>query len=131
MSAGIDPERLVNGAYALREEARSSSRSLRRLEIGDCLENAVVEAFWARTQVELLNRQRWHPNIGMRTPGEDQRFRRKGGRSLARSLCNGFNPLKPEPSSIRTCSSGKQGGVVQSESLMWGVGGSLVTAVNE
>ena len=27
--------------------------------IGDCFDNAVIEAFWARMQVELLNRQRW------------------------------------------------------------------------
>jgi hypothetical protein len=26
--------------------------------IGDCYHNAVIEPFWARMQVELLNRQR-------------------------------------------------------------------------
>ena len=61
--------------------------------VGDCYDNAVVEAFWARMQVELLNRQRWrtgielanaifeyleifhnwqrrHSSLGMRTPIE-------------------------------------------------------------
>jgi len=61
--------------------------------IGDCYDNAVIESFWARMQVELLNRQRWrtrielanaifeyleifhnrqrrHSSIGMRTPIE-------------------------------------------------------------
>jgi transposase InsO family protein len=31
--------------------------------IGDCFDNAVVEAFWGRMQVELLNRQRWKTRI--------------------------------------------------------------------
>ena len=31
--------------------------------VGDCYDNVVVEAFWARMQVELLNRQRWRTRI--------------------------------------------------------------------
>lgn len=31
--------------------------------IGDCYDNAVIESFWARMQVELLNRQRWRTRI--------------------------------------------------------------------
>jgi putative transposase len=27
--------------------------------VGSCFDNAMVEAFWARLQVELLNRRRW------------------------------------------------------------------------
>ena len=27
--------------------------------IGDCYDNGLMESFWARMQVELLNRQRW------------------------------------------------------------------------
>ena len=61
--------------------------------IGDCFDNAVMEAFWARLQVELLNTGRWktrlelanalfeyleifhnrqrrHSSLGMRTPIE-------------------------------------------------------------
>jgi transposase InsO family protein len=61
--------------------------------IGDCFDNAVAEAFWARMQVELLNRRKWrtrvelanaifeyleifhnrqrrHSSLGMRTPVE-------------------------------------------------------------
>ena len=61
--------------------------------IGDCYDNAVIESFWARMQVELLDRQRWstrvelanaifeyleifhnrkrrHSALGMRTPVE-------------------------------------------------------------
>ena len=31
--------------------------------IGDCYDNAVIESFWGRMQVELLNRQRWNTRI--------------------------------------------------------------------
>ncbi len=66
--------------------------------VGDCFDNAVIESFWGRVQVELLNRQRWrtrvelanalfeyleifhhrqrrHSSIGMRTPIEYERLR--------------------------------------------------------
>jgi putative transposase len=31
--------------------------------VGDCSDNAMVEAFWSRMQVELLDRQRWRTRI--------------------------------------------------------------------
>ena len=31
--------------------------------VGDALDNAVAEAFWARMQVELLNRRRWSTRV--------------------------------------------------------------------
>lgn len=31
--------------------------------IGDCYDNSMIESFWARMQVELLNRQRWRTRI--------------------------------------------------------------------
>lgn len=31
--------------------------------IGDCFDNAVMESFWARMQVELLNTPRWATTI--------------------------------------------------------------------
>jgi len=31
--------------------------------VGDALDNAVVEAFWARMQVELLNRKTWRTRV--------------------------------------------------------------------
>ena len=31
--------------------------------IGDCFDNAMAESFWARMQVELLNRKRWRTRI--------------------------------------------------------------------
>lgn len=31
--------------------------------IGDCYDNAMIEAFWGRMQTELLNRKRWKTRI--------------------------------------------------------------------
>ena len=31
--------------------------------VGDCYDNGLMESFWARMQVELLNRQRWRTRI--------------------------------------------------------------------
>ncbi len=31
--------------------------------IGDCFDNAMIESFWARMQVELLNRKRWKTRV--------------------------------------------------------------------
>src|SRR6266496_1796333 len=31
--------------------------------VGDCFDNAVMEAFWSRMQVELLDRKRWSTRV--------------------------------------------------------------------
>ena len=31
--------------------------------IADCFDNAVIESFWSRRQVDLLNRGRWNTRI--------------------------------------------------------------------
>ena len=31
--------------------------------IGDCFDNAVIESFWSRMQVELLDRARWRTRL--------------------------------------------------------------------
>ena len=31
--------------------------------VGDCFDNAVMESFWSRLQVELLDRQRWNTRV--------------------------------------------------------------------
>jgi transposase InsO family protein len=31
--------------------------------VGDCYDNAMIESFWSRMQVELLNRQRWRTRV--------------------------------------------------------------------
>lgn len=31
--------------------------------VGDCYDNGLMESFWARMQVKLLNRQRWRTRL--------------------------------------------------------------------
>jgi len=31
--------------------------------VGDCFDNAVMESFWSRVQVELLDRKRWRTRV--------------------------------------------------------------------
>ncbi|WP_394354431.1 integrase core domain-containing protein [Nocardiopsis sinuspersici] len=33
--------------------------------IGDCYDNAVIESFWSRMQVELLDRRRWRTRLDL------------------------------------------------------------------
>jgi len=80
---------------SIRYSDRLADAGIRRVlgSVGDCYDCAVIESFWARVEVEFLNRQRWrtrielanaifeyldifrnrqrrHSSIGMRTPIE-------------------------------------------------------------
>jgi len=80
-------------SWAFTERAKRSGLVPSMGSIGDCFDNAVIEAFWARMQVELLDTRRWktrielanaifeyleifhnrrrrHSSLGMRTPIE-------------------------------------------------------------
>ena len=35
--------------------------------VGDCYDNAPMESFWSRVQVELLDRKRWNTRIELAT----------------------------------------------------------------
>jgi transposase InsO family protein len=35
--------------------------------VGDCVDNVPMESFWARGQVELLNRRRWRTRLELST----------------------------------------------------------------
>ncbi len=48
---------------AFTERARQSGLIASMGSIGDCYDNAVIEAFWSRLQVELLNTKRWKTRI--------------------------------------------------------------------
>ena len=50
-------------SWAFTHRARDSGLVPSMGSVGDCFDNAVVESFWARMQVELLNRQRWRTRI--------------------------------------------------------------------
>jgi transposase InsO family protein len=80
-------------SWSFTERARQSGLVPSMGSIGDCYDNAMIEAFWSRMQVELLNTRRWrtrvelanaifeyieifhnrrrrHSSLGMRTPIE-------------------------------------------------------------
>ena len=80
-------------SWAFTERARQSGLVPSMGSVGDCYDNAMIEAFWSRMQVELLNTRRWrtrvelanaifeyieifhnrrrrHSSLGMRTPIE-------------------------------------------------------------
>ena len=95
--------------------------------IGDCFDNAVAEAFWARMQVELLNRrrrrtrielanalfeyleifhnrQRRHSSLDMRTPVEYEISREQPTRQRESSFPTPWNPGQTEASTNRSSS---------------------------
>jgi len=84
-------------SWVFTRRARDSGLVPSMGSIGDCYDNAVIESFWGRMQVELLNRRRWrtqvelataifeyleifhnrqrrHSSLGMRTPIEYERL---------------------------------------------------------
>jgi transposase InsO family protein len=84
-------------SWAFTRRAQQSGLVPSMGSVGDCFDNAVIESFWGRMQVELLNRQRWrtriqlanaifeyleifhnrqrrHTALGMRTPNEYERI---------------------------------------------------------
>jgi putative transposase len=54
-------------SWAFTQRARQSGLLASMGSIGDCFDNAVIESFWARVQVELLNRRRWRTRLELAT----------------------------------------------------------------
>jgi len=50
-------------SWAFTERARDSGLVPSMGSIGDCYDNAMIEAFWSRMQVELLNTRRWRTRV--------------------------------------------------------------------
>jgi putative transposase len=50
-------------SWAFTQRARDSGLVPSMGSVGDCYDNAMIEAFWSRIQVELLDRQRWHTRV--------------------------------------------------------------------
>jgi len=50
-------------SWAFTQRARDAGLAVSMGSIGDCFDNAVIESFWARMQVELLNRRRWRTRL--------------------------------------------------------------------
>lgn len=50
-------------SWAFTKRAKDSGLVPSMGSIGDCFDNAMIESFWSRMQVELLDRQRWNTRI--------------------------------------------------------------------
>lgn len=55
------------GSWAFTQRVRASGLLPSMGSIGDCVDNAMMESFWARVQVELLNRRRWRTRLELST----------------------------------------------------------------
>jgi transposase InsO family protein len=62
------------GSWAFTKRARDSGLLASMGSIGDCYDNSMIEAFWSRMQVELLDRKKEHEN---RTSKRDLRISRE------------------------------------------------------
>ena len=51
------------GSWAFTTRAQQSGLVPSMGSIGDCYDNAVIESFWSRMQVELLDRRRWRTRL--------------------------------------------------------------------
>jgi putative transposase len=51
------------GSWAFTDRAKASGLLPSMGSIADCFDNAVIESFWSRMQVELLDRRRWKTRI--------------------------------------------------------------------
>lgn len=51
------------GSWAFTQRARESGLLASMGSIGDCYDNSMIESFWSRMQVELLNRKEWKTRI--------------------------------------------------------------------
>jgi putative transposase len=57
----LEPSQFASWAFTQR--AKDSGLVPSMGSVGDCYDNAMIEAFWSRMQVELLDRHRWKTRI--------------------------------------------------------------------
>jgi putative transposase len=50
-------------SWAFTQRAKDSGLLPSMGSVGDCYDNAMIEAFWSRMQVELLDRRRWRTRV--------------------------------------------------------------------
>ncbi|MBG6095815.1 transposase InsO family protein [Nocardioides luteus] len=51
------------GSWAFTRRAKESGLLASMGSIGDCYDNSMIESFWSRMQVELLDRKRWNTRL--------------------------------------------------------------------
>ena len=54
-------------SWAFSERVRQAGLVPSMGTVGDAFDNAVIEAFWARLQTELLNRKKWKTRVELST----------------------------------------------------------------
>ena len=60
----IHPDQGVQfGSWAFTKRARDSGLLASMGSIGDCYDNSMIESFWSRMQVELLDRKKWNTRL--------------------------------------------------------------------
>jgi len=59
----IHSDQGVQGSWAFTQRATASGLVPSMGSIGDCYDNGLMESFWSRMQVELLNRRRWRTRV--------------------------------------------------------------------
>ena len=50
-------------SWAFTDRAKASGLVPSMGSVGDCYDNSMIEAFWSRIQVELLNRRKWKTRV--------------------------------------------------------------------
>ena len=51
------------GSWAFTKRAKDSGLLASMGSIGDCYDNSMIESFWSRMQVELLDRKKWSTRL--------------------------------------------------------------------
>lgn len=51
------------GSWAFTQRARDSGLLASMGSIGDCYDNSMIQSFWSRMQVELLDRKKWNTRL--------------------------------------------------------------------
>ena len=51
------------GSWAFTKRAKDSGLLASMGSIGDCYDNSMIESFWSRMQVELLDRRKWNTRL--------------------------------------------------------------------
>jgi transposase InsO family protein len=51
------------GSWAFTDRAKASGLVPSMGSVGDCYDNSMIESFWSRMQVELLDRKKWNTRV--------------------------------------------------------------------
>ena len=61
MPRPLEPKQFASWAFTQR--AKNSGLLPSMGSVGDCYDNSMIEAFWSRMQVELLDQRRWRTRV--------------------------------------------------------------------